>query len=961
MHPFRLLWLIVVLLTAGVSPALATVATDLCPPAADPCVVNTTLTIAPGSVIDLGTRALQFGSAARVTVGVGAASISAGPVRLLGGARITGDATVGNSSLEITSSGNISVEAIGSTKSRIDMSAELIAGSITLHATGAITVAGDLASAGRSQDADGGLIMLMADTGDVLVTGSLSAPGGSMSGGGSIFISAGGNIDLAQIVDVSGGDFGGGDLDLQATGNVIVRRDVLAGGGGFSGDGGSLSIDAGGTATVLGTFEGEAAGDSEDGGGTGGDVEINADGDVAVSGQMHLTGGFPDGEGGTFFVQSGGSFVHTAAITLLGNGIDGCGGSMDVSAARNVTLARIDIGGGSCGAGDLTVEALGTLTVGALITGDSTVGLGAGGIVILHGRDVVTYEVVRANGGDMGAGGQIDLEGCNVTVNQPSEMRTNGGSAGSNTVRASGRATIRGKLLSGGTNVIEYRDPALPPIISGQVSPPAIPTLNPTLPPCPGETAQCGDGAIDPGEQCDDGNTTSCDGCSASCRNEGCGNSRVECDEECDAGPLNGAPGSGCDAQCKVVALPGGILLLPGGRTRNSCMAEWQIKNPGGEVNEGFPSRTQTCVDGDPTCDQDGATDGKCVYQVGVCAHETDARLPDCDPTQVESISINKPNVLKPGDAVDGTNGTALKNAIAGLGLTVRAGTNVLVPGVPDLLHDHCTAATGITVPHAAGLPGVRQLNISARDGLGARMRENTVNLVCLPNTAVCGNGTREVGEQCDDGNQNSCDGCAATCRAEVCGDGIAECSEQCDEGPANGTPGSHCTAQCTEVVPPLRIPGGGSKSSDCFLETAVDIQTPTLKRDGTPSTQRICADIDPTCDFDPPPGSCRFHAWLCFGGGDARLSCTPDSVAEIELRKPSEKDQGALAALRQAVVQRLGALSLPLPAGEHCTTGIDIDVSAGRKDGKLSLRVRDAVGARDSDNLKFKCTVPRS
>src|SRR5262245_62972093 len=380
------------------------------------------------------------------------------PVRLLPGARITGEATVGNSSLEIASSGSISVEAIGSTRSRIDMSAELIAGSITLRAAGGITVAGDIVSAGRSQDADGGLIMLEATAGDVLVTGSLSAPGGSRSGGGSLFLAAGGTLDLAQIVDVSGGDFGGGDLDLQASGNAIVRRDVLAGGGGFSGDGGSLSIDAGGTATVLGTFEGEAAGDSVDGGGTGGDVEISADGDVVVNGQMHLTGGFPDGEGGTFFVQSGGSFVHTAAITLLGNGIDGCGGSMDVSAARNVTLARIDISGGSCGAGDLTVEALGTLTVGALISGDSTVGFGAGGIVALRGRDVVTNEVVRANGGDMGAGGLIALEGCNVTVNQPSEIRTNSGTGGSNTVRASGRATIRGKLLSAGTNVIEDPD-----------------------------------------------------------------------------------------------------------------------------------------------------------------------------------------------------------------------------------------------------------------------------------------------------------------------------------------------------------------------------------------------------------------------------------------------------------------------------------------------------------------------
>jgi cysteine-rich repeat protein len=229
-----------------------------------------------------------------------------------------------------------------------------------------------------------------------------------------------------------------------------------------------------------------------------------------------------------------------------------------------------------------------------------------------------------------------------------------------------------------------------------------------------------------------------------------------------------------------------------------------------------------------------------------------------------------------------------------------------------------------------------------------------------MPNTAVCGNGTREIGEQCDDGDQDACDGCAPTCRAETCGDGIVECSEQCDEGPANGTPGSRCTAQCTEVVPPLRSPGGGSPRTDCLLELALDMQTPVVKRDGIPSSKQECADNDPTCDFDPNPGTCRFHAWLCFGGADDRLACAADGVSEIELRKPSVKDTGALAALRQAVVQRLGTLSLPLPAGERCTARVDVDVPAGRKDGKLSLRVRNLLGSRDSDNFKFKCVVPR-
>ena len=307
-------------------------------------------------------------------------------------------------------------------------------------------------------------------------------------------------------------------------------------------------------------------------------------------------------------------------------------------------------------------------------------------------------------------------------------------------------------------------------------------------------------------------------------------------------------------------------------------MAEWQIKLPNGKVSSGFPLPTQSCIDGDPGCDRDGATNGKCVFQTAVCDHVTDARIPSCNPVQVESISINKPNVLKPADAVDAANGTALKNAIAGLGLTVKAGTNVLIPGTPD----------------PAGLAASRTFNIAARDGLGARMRSNQVTLTCTPNTAVCGNGKVEVGERCDEGNQVACDGCAPTCRVERCGDGIAECGEECDDGPANGTPGSKCTTSCTEVVPPLCIPGGGSKQTDCLLETSIDMQNPTLKRDGTPSNNQVCTDNDPNCDFDPNPGSCEFHVWLCFGGDDSRIACAADAVASIEIKKPSVKDQGA-------------------------------------------------------------------
>ena len=178
-----------------------------------------------------------------------------------------------------------------------------------------------------------------------------------------------------------------------------------------------------------------------------------------------------------------------------------------------------------------------------------------------------------------------------------------------------------------------------------------------------------------------------------------------------------------------------------------------------------------------------------------------------------------------------------------------------------------------------------------------------------------------------------------------MCGDGIVECGEQCDDGPANGTPGSHCTGTCTEVVPPLRIPGGGSKRTDCLLETSIDMQNPTLKGDGTPSNKQVCVDNDPTCDFDPNPGSCEFHVWLCLGGADARLACAADSVASIEVKKPSTKDQGAAAALRQALLERLRHVHAAAPGGRalHAAGGRRRD---GRKDAKLSLKIAQSRSA---------------
>jgi cysteine-rich repeat protein len=64
----------------------------------------------------------------------------------------------------------------------------------------------------------------------------------------------------------------------------------------------------------------------------------------------------------------------------------------------------------------------------------------------------------------------------------------------------------------------------------------------------------------------------------------------------------------------------------------------------------------------------------------------------------------------------------------------------------------------------------------------------------------ACGNSVLEIGEMCDDGNTDSCDGCSAGCRTEsglVCGDGTLNtaCGEACDDGDTDSCDG--CSELC--------------------------------------------------------------------------------------------------------------------------------------------------------------------
>ena len=75
--------------------------------------------------------------------------------------------------------------------------------------------------------------------------------------------------------------------------------------------------------------------------------------------------------------------------------------------------------------------------------------------------------------------------------------------------------------------------------------------INDLVPCGPDPEPECGDGILEPGEQCDDGDSDDGDGCSAACIIEpdpSCGNGILEQGEECDDG--NNTDGDDCDSNC---------------------------------------------------------------------------------------------------------------------------------------------------------------------------------------------------------------------------------------------------------------------------------------------------------------------------------------------------------------------------------------------------------------------------
>ncbi|APR78028.1 Multiple EGF-like-domain protein 3 precursor [Minicystis rosea] len=297
----------------------------------------------------------------------------------------------------------------------------------------------------------------------------------------------------------------------------------------------------------------------------------------------------------------------------------------------------------------------------------------------------------------------------------------------------------------------------------------------------------CGNGVIETGEDCDDGNLFPGDGCSSKCALETgftcsgmpsicaatCGDGFIGGPEECD--DQNTTAGDGCSANCTV-------------EVGFSC--------------KGVPSKcSTTCGDGvvggTEQCDDHNLGDGdgcnkSCQTELG---YKCVGAPSDCNTVCGDGI-IAGAEVCDDGNGINGD----------GCGSTCVEEPGFNCSGEPTI----CTSVCGDGI--VAADEECDDKNTASNDGCSA-MCQKEPGWACsgAPNvcTPICGDGKIVGAEQCDDGNIIPGDGCSALCKTQygytctgtpsvckiVCGDGVIAGSEVCDDG--NSANGDGCSSTC--------------------------------------------------------------------------------------------------------------------------------------------------------------------
>ena len=149
-------------------------------------------------------------------------------------------------------------------------------------------------------------------------------------------------------------------------------------------------------------------------------------------------------------------------------------------------------------------------------------------------------------------------------------------------------------------------------------------------------------------------------------------------------------------------------LVEGGGAARTDCLAEWLVVNPTNTPfrdKRGRVNGVQSCHDGDPSCDGDGAVDGGCTFRVGICVNEHDPALPACAAGAVGSYALGSLTPLAKS-ALRRANAQALLDALVAMGGTQGGVRHNVVTFSPAIAGTACTPLAALRVPTRGTAPG---------------------------------------------------------------------------------------------------------------------------------------------------------------------------------------------------------------------------------------------------------------